>query len=134
MKIVIRLFFRTLRIILIPFMLLWEIISTPKGIVRTAGEQQRIDAQTRNMVLYQYKTCPFCIKARKEIARLSLKIEQRDAQHDQQNRAELQQGGGAVKVPCLRITDAEGNVQWMYESGKIITYLNQHYAPTQQSA
>ena len=134
MKTVIRLFFRTLRIVLIPFMLLWEIISTPKGIVRTVEEQQRIDEQTRNMVLYQYKTCPFCIKTRKEIARLSLKIEQRDAQHNQQNRAELQQGGGAIQVPCLRITDAEGNVQWMYESGKIITYLNQHCAPTQQPA
>ena len=61
MKWAIRIFFRTLRIILIPFMLLWEMITTPRGIVRPAEEQQRVDEQTRNMVLYQFRTCPFCM-------------------------------------------------------------------------
>lgn len=129
MKWAIRLFFRTLRIALIPFMLLWERLTTPKGIVRPPQEQQRVDAETRQMVLYQFKTCPFCIKVRREIRRLSLHIELRDAQHDEQNRAALLQGGGKLQVPCLKITDAQGNNQWMYESAAINAYLNQRFAP-----
>jgi glutaredoxin len=130
MKLAIRLFFRTLRIALIPFMLLWERLTTPKGIVRSLQEQQHVDDLTRNMVLYQFKTCPFCIKVRREIRRLSLNIELRDAQHDEQCRAALLQGGGSVQVPCLRISDAQGNSRWLYESSAINSYLHEHFAPS----
>jgi glutaredoxin len=128
MKLAIRLFFRTLRIVLIPFMLLWELLTTPKGIVRPLQDQQHVDEQTRNLVLYQFKTCPFCIKVRREIRRLSLNIELRDAQHDEQNRAALLQGGGSVQVPCLKISDAQGNSRWLYESSAINAYLHEHFA------
>jgi glutaredoxin len=128
MKRVIRLFFRTLRIVLIPFMLLWEKITTPRGIVRPVHDQLRVDEQTRNMVLYQFRTCPFCIKVRREIRRLSLNIELLDAQHNEQNRNALMQGGGAIKVPCLKISDAQGNTQWMYESSIINAYLHEQFA------
>lgn len=128
MRPLIRLFFRTLRLVLNPFMLLWEALSTPKGIVRSAAAQQRVDEQTRPLALYQFRTCPFCIKVRKEIARLSLNIELRDAQHDATHRAELEQGGGKLQVPCLRITDASGQVQWLYESGAINAWLHQRFA------
>ena len=43
MKLAIRLFFRTLRFALIPFMLLWERLTTPKGIARPSQDQQRVD-------------------------------------------------------------------------------------------
>ena len=128
MKLLVKLFFRSLRILLIPFMLLWEFVTTPKGIVRSAAAQQEVDQQSRNLVLYQFKTCPFCIKVRREISRLSLPIELRDAQKNPQNRAELLQGGGYIKVPCLKITDEHGNVQWMYESTAINQYLHQRFA------
>ena len=130
MKWAIRIFFRTLRIVLIPFMLLWERLTTPKGVVRDPQDQQHIDRQTSDMVLYQFKTCPFCIKVRREIRRLSLNIELRDAQHDAQHRAELMQGGGAIKVPCLKMTDAQGNSRWMYESSAINAYLHERFAPS----
>ena len=35
----------------------------------------------------------------------------------------LMQGGGKTQVPCLRIEQANGEVQWMYESDDIIAYL-----------
>ena len=38
MKWIIRLFFRALRVILIPAVLLWEKLTTPKGMVRTLAE------------------------------------------------------------------------------------------------
>lgn len=127
MKLIIKLFFRTLRVILIPFVLLWEVVTTPKGVVRAADAQAKIDEQTRSMALYQFKTCPFCIKVRREIARLSLHIELRDAQHDAKHREALLQGGGSLQVPCLRITDAQGNSQWMYESSEINAYLHKRF-------
>jgi len=127
MKVVVRLFFRSIRILLIPFMHLFEFITTPKGVVRSAAAQEEVDRQSRNLVLYQFKTCPFCIKVRREIKRLSLPIELRDAQKNQQNRAALLQGGGQVKVPCLQIKDEQGKVQWMYESTAINQYLHQRF-------
>jgi glutathione S-transferase len=57
-----------------------------------------------------------------------LPIALRDAQHDLQFRAELEQGGGKVQTPCLRISDAQGQTQWMYESGDIIKYLQQNFS------
>lgn len=106
-----------------PFMLLWEKLTTPKGMIRSPEVQQVVDRQTSHLVMYQFRTCPFCIKARREMRRLSLNIELRDAQHDQQNRQALLQGGGRIQVPCLKITDAQGKEEWLYESGAIIQYL-----------
>ena len=57
----------------------------------------------------------------------SLKIELRDAQHNEQHRADLMQGGGQIKVPCLRVTNAQGKSQWLYESDMIIQYLSQRF-------
>ncbi len=128
MKWFIKMFFKTLRLMLTPIMLLWEVLSTPKGVVRPPELQQKIDQQSQQLALYQFKTCPFCIKVRKEMHRLSLNIELRDAQKDPQHREALLQGGGKVKTPCLRITDEQGNSQWMYESADIIQYLQKRFA------
>ena len=51
MKPLIRLFFKTLRLVLTPFMLAWFWLTRPKGIVRPAAEQQAIDSRTRNLAL-----------------------------------------------------------------------------------
>lgn len=128
MRFLIRTFFRTLRIILGPFVLLWEMVATPKGIVRPVEQQQAIDLQTQALALYQFKTCPFCIKVRRTMRGLSLNIELRDAQHNPQHRAALLQGGGQIKTPCLKITDAQGDSQWLYESDEITQYLRQRFA------
>lgn len=128
MKTVVRFFFKTLRIILGPFMLLSEAISRPKGMARAPAAQEAVDQQCHSLILYQYKTCPFCMKARREIRRLSLNIETLDAQQEGKNRDDLVRGGGQAKVPCLKITDATGNSQWLYESGAIIDYLRGRFA------
>lgn len=121
-------FFKILRIALGPVMLLWEVITRPKGIKRAPAAQGQVDRQCRDMVLYQYKTCPFCIKVRREVHRLSLHIETRDAQQEGKNRDALLRGGGKAKVPCLKITDQAGNSEWMYESATIIAYLHGRFA------
>jgi len=129
MKTVIRAFFKTLRIVIGPFMLLGEFIARPKGVARAPAMQSEVDQQCRGIVLYQYKTCPFCIKVRQEMRRLSLNIERLDAQQAGKNRDELVHGGGRAKVPCLKITDQAGNSQWLYESGEIIAYLRGRFLP-----
>lgn len=128
MKFFIRLFFKTLRVLLGPVMLLKENLSRPTGLVRPPAAQALVDQQCQSLALYQYKTCPFCIKVRQEISRLSLKIQRIDAQHEGRDRQELQQHGGQAKVPCLRITDHAGNSQWLYDSEKIKAYLQGRFS------
>ncbi len=128
MKWFIRMFFRTVRLLLLPFILLWDRLTTPEGIERAAHEQEVIDQQTKNLFLYQFASCPFCIKVRREMKRLSLNIETRDAQHNQQYRDELLTDGGQIKVPCLKIVGSGGEVSWMYESADIIRYLQEKFA------
>ena len=128
MKTFFRLFFKTVRIVLGPFILLWERLTTPKGVVRSAEAQARADAASRDLVLYQFRTCPFCMKVRRTLAALSLPVERRDAQHDPVSRRELEEGGGRIKVPCLRITEADGSHTWLYESEAINRYLREFAA------
>jgi len=130
MKPLIRLFFKTLRIVLGPVMLLWERVSRPTAIKRSTADQLDVDRQCQDLALYQFRTCPFCLKVRQEMHRLSLPIERRDAQHDAKNRADLVQGCGLPKVPCLKITDTSGKVQWLNDSGAIIAYLRGRFAST----
>lgn len=123
-----KIFFKALRLVLMPFMLLWASAGKPKGLVRTAEAQSKVDAECASLALYHFSTCPFCIKVRHEMARLSLPVQLRDAQHDAGHRADLLQGGGKVQTPCLQITDGQGNVQWMYESSDIIKYLQGRFS------
>jgi glutaredoxin len=128
MKTVIRAFFRTLRIVLGPIMLLKERLTQPAGVVREAAAQASVDQQCQSLALYQFSTCPFCIKVRQEMRRLSLPIEKRDAQHHAANRQELLQATSATQVPCLRITEADGQTRWLKDSGAIVAYLRERFA------
>jgi glutaredoxin len=120
-------FFRLVRLILGPFLLLKEQLAKPKGVVRSAADQARVDAECQQLALYQFNTCPFCIKVRQEMRRLSLNVEQRDAQHSPENRQEMVAQGGSGKVPCLKINDADGKSRWLYDSKAIIAYLQQRF-------
>jgi glutaredoxin len=128
MKTVIRTFFRTLRVVLGPVMLLKERLTQPTGVVRETAAQASVDQQCQSLALYQFSTCPFCIKVRQEMRRLSLPIEKRDAQHHTSNRDALLQGTGATQVPCLQITEANGQTRWLKDSDAIVTYLRERFA------
>jgi glutaredoxin len=129
MRVIIRYFFRTLRLVLTPFMLLSEKLSTPKSVTRNAEDQALADEASKHLALYQFSACPFCIKVRKEIARLGLNIETRNAQHDPQHRAALEAGGGRIKVPCLKIHQDDGSERWLYESAEINAWLQERFEP-----
>jgi len=109
-------------------MLLVDKVTTPRGMKRSDKAQELIDQQASNLTLYHFKTCPFCIKVNRHNKRLSLKIETRDAQHNAIHREELLQGGGKIKVPCLKIVDENGKDSWLYESNIIVQYLENRFA------
>lgn len=123
-----RLVFKLIRIILTPFMLIAEKLTTPKGINRDSEAQAQVDADCSQLALYEFKACPFCIRVRKEMAQLSLNVVKYDALDNSTHRQALKAGGGRIKVPCLRISHDNGEVQWLYESNDIIAYLQQRFA------
>jgi glutaredoxin len=127
MNVVARLFFRTLRAVLGPFLLLGNWLTQPRGIVRPPAEQQAVDARTRNLALYHFPTCPFCLKTRRVIRRLSLDIELRNARSNEVHRAALIAGGGKPQVPCLLITADDGQQTWLYESDAINAWLSREF-------
>ena len=107
-----------------------SVMTQGKAVIRTAEEQARVDEACEDLALYQFQSCPFCVKVRRQIHKLNLPIELRDAKNNEQFRSELAENGGRVKVPCLRIEDntTENNdVQWMYESDDINAYLHQRF-------
>ena len=109
-------------------------VFTPRSIRRNAESQAQIDEQTNSLTLYQYMACPFCVKVRRAMKRQSLAIGTKDVKRSETAKSELLAGGGNLKVPCLRIENAQGEIQWMYESGMIIGYLEDRFGAGQQNS
>ena len=99
----------------------------PSVVKRNDEEQAKVDQETKILKLYQFYACPFCVKTRRAIKRLNLKVETRDAQTAGQFRKELEISGGKIKVPCLKLEGA-GEATWIYESNDIIKYLDEHFS------
>jgi len=106
--------------------LLLNLIFTPKKQKRDLQEQAKIDTQTQSMQLYQYQACPFCVKVRRAIRRQGLNIDTVDAKQTA-HRDVLENQGGKIKVPCLRIEE-NNKVTWLYESSAIIEHLQTRFA------
>ena len=119
---------RFIRFVLGKIILFLNALFSPRSLQRPPEKQTLIDHETRNMVLYQFDACPFCVKVRRAVKRLNLKIELKDAT-EPKIADELLKGGGELQVPCLRIADSQGAYQWMYESSDIIKYLTEKYRP-----
>lgn len=105
--------------------LLVDRLTTPQAPDRDAQAQARLDAATRDLALYQFEACPFCVKTRRAARRLGLTIETRDARGDPRWRQELIEQGGRLQVPCLFIPTPAGDGRWLYESRDIIDYLEE---------
>ncbi|CAA0099173.1 Uncharacterised protein [Halioglobus japonicus] len=112
-----------IRLILGKLILFFDWAFPPRSLKRDPAQQAVIDRQTADLILYQYRACPFCVKVRRAMKRQGLKIETRDVKRSDGAREELLAGGGDLKVPCLRVED-----RWIYESGEIIGYLEGWFA------
>ncbi|MGY8874306.1 MAG: glutathione S-transferase N-terminal domain-containing protein [Gammaproteobacteria bacterium] len=98
----------------------------PSVVTRSDEEQVKVDLETKTLKLYQFYACPFCVKTRRAIKRLNLKVETRNAQAAGEFRKELELSGGKIKVPCLKVEGA-GEASWIYESNDIIKYLDERF-------
>lgn len=101
----------------------WDKLTAPAPMIRSVDAQKKLDEQTAGLQLYQFHACPFCVKVRREIRRLNLKIELMDALNDKGVEAKLITEGGKRQVPCLCIVNKDGSTTWLYESDAIIIYL-----------
>ncbi len=77
----------------------------------------------QNLTLYTRPLCGFCVRVKYFLKKNGLNIPERNIWTDKGAGDELRSGGGNSQVPCLRIENETGEVQWLYESADIITYL-----------
>ncbi|MDP3845086.1 MAG: glutathione S-transferase N-terminal domain-containing protein [Pseudomonas sp.] len=118
---------KALRIGLGQLIIFIDFITRPRPMQRTAEAQALVVQAAAGLSLYQFRACPFCVRTRRRIRQLNLPIKLHDAMHDPLARKALQDQGGAIKVPCLRI-DENGQSTWLYDSKVIIKYLQERFA------
>lgn len=121
----IKLFFKALRAVLGPILLLCDALFPPRKVNKAHLDVEAINKASRQMTLYQFVACPFCIKVRRQMKRLGLALQTRNILANKEWHEELLQEGGKRKVPCLRIEKECGSVEWLYNSKHINDYLNQ---------
>lgn len=102
---------------------------SPSPVKRSEAEQNKVDEEAKKLSLYEFEACPFCVKVRRQMKRLNLDIERRDAMNNPEHRSALLRARGKVKVPCLRIEKSDGSVEWMPESSDINAYLASRFSP-----
>ena len=104
-----------------------NLLTLPKPILRKKIDQDRVDKETKNLTIYQFEACPFCVKVRRFIRKNSLKINLKDAKNNKTFKSELVNEGGKHKVPCLKIEKINSKTIWLYESTEIIKFLKKEF-------
>ena len=120
-------FMKALRVGLGQLVILIDFITRPSKKQRSPAAQTAVDESAKDLTLYQFHACPFCVKTRRALRRLNVPVALRDAKNNELDRQTLLNEGGKVKVPCLRIEEA-GQTVWMYESKAIIDYLDKRFS------
>jgi glutaredoxin len=118
---------KALRVGLGQVVILADFLTRPSKKKRSPEAQAAVDASAKDLTLYQFNACPFCVKTRRTLRRLNVPVGLRDAKNNELDRQTLLNEGGKIKVPCLRIEEA-GKTVWMYESKVIIDYLDQRFS------
>ncbi|WP_259102184.1 glutathione S-transferase N-terminal domain-containing protein [Pseudomonas sp. JUb42] len=120
-------FMKALRVGLGQLVILIDFLTRPAKKKRSPDAQTAVEQSAKDLTLYQFNACPFCVKTRRTLRRLNVPVALRDAKNSEIDRQALLEQGGKIKVPCLRIEEGDKTV-WMYESKVIIDYLNQRFA------
>ncbi|NWA27832.1 glutathione S-transferase N-terminal domain-containing protein [Pseudomonas gingeri] len=120
-------FVKALRVGLGQLIIFIDFLTRPGKQKRSTPDQAKVDAAAKDLTLYQFHACPFCVKTRRTLRRLNVPVALRDAKNNEQDRQTLLEQGGKIKVPCLRIEE-NGQTTWMYESKVIIDYLQKRFA------
>ncbi len=123
-----RLFFKTIRWLLGGLIIAADRVFPPRSIKRSPEQQARVNQSAAALVLYEFQSCPFCIKVRRMGRRLNVPLVTRNVLSNDSWHQELVELGGKRKVPCLRIEDKTGESSWLYDSKAINHYLEQRFS------
>lgn len=80
-----------------------------------------------DLSLYYFPQCPYCVRVLRALKQLNVDLDLRNTRQDPRHAQDLITGGGRRTVPCLRMKNENGSVQWMYESLDIVDYLQQRF-------
>ena len=84
--------------------------------------------EPRELVLYKFDTCSFCIRVMRVIDETGVDVTFRDTHGDPEARAYLAERTGRTTVPCLFIDDIP-----LHESRDIAAWLYAHHHATRKS-
>jgi len=115
---------KIIRFILGRIILFLDWITSPKPLSISEEKRNEINSLTSNMVMYEFRACPFCVRVRRFMKKNNISIETKDARKNKEYASELINGGGKLQVPCLLIQKDNKNVEWLYESKDIIKFLS----------
>lgn len=73
----------------------------------------------RDLVLYKFDSCPYCVRVMVHAKKLGLELDVRDTRRDRANHAEMVQRTGRTQVPLLFV---DGEPLW--ESADINAWLS----------
>ena len=82
--------------------------------------------QVEGLALYQFDSCPFCMRVRMTMRSLGIDFEMRDTRHNGDYAEEVAAATGRATVPVLRIQEGDA-VRWLPESADIVAYLRQRF-------
>jgi glutathione S-transferase len=82
---------------------------------------------SKSLSLYQYGTCPFCMRVRSAAHGLGIELELRDTIASPEYSDEVFEATGRRTVPVLRIEEEDGSVRWLPESNDIVQWLEERY-------
>ncbi len=87
--------------------------------------KQRNILQDMQITLFQFETCPFCVKVRDKLAELSIDYEKVNVERDREDplRKKLLEKSGVGTVPVIRVVDENGE-KYIGDSGRIIDFLD----------
>ena len=113
---------KVIRIIVGFILTVLDKLTSPSPLKIKDDQKKQIEDKSKGIELFEFNACPFCIKVRRFMKRNNISLPLRDAKNDETYRKLLLEGGGRIKVPCLKIT-RDGTTEWLYESDDIIAYF-----------
>jgi len=87
---------KALRVGLGQLILLSDAVSRPRPQRRGAQGQAIVEKEAAQLSLYQFHSCPFCVKTRRALHRLNVPMTLHDAKNDPIARDRLLAGGGKI--------------------------------------
>lgn len=105
----------------------WNAIrrKAPPAVDGEAGRARTAEGREVDLELYEIRSCPFCQRVFRAIARLGLPVRHRDIDRDPAAARRLVELGGRDQVPCLFV-DGEP----IYESADIVAFLEKNFGGT----